>query len=84
MGFSFLNNFIYFWLSWVFAAVLQFSPAAERKGATLQPRCVAFSLQWLLWFPNTGSRVHGLQQLRFPALERRLSSCGAWTQLLHA
>ena len=36
-------------------------------GATLQLRCLGFSLRWLLLLQSMGSRVHGLQQLRHVA-----------------
>ena len=37
-----------------------------RVGATLELRCIGFSLKWLRLLPSMGSRVHGLQQLQFP------------------
>ena len=50
----FLN--IYFWLCWVFVAVLELSLAAVSKGCSLL-WCSDFSLWWLLLFWSTGSVV---------------------------
>ena len=51
--------------------------------------CTGFSLWWLLLLQSTGSRpvasvvvAHGLISCGLRALEHRLSSCGAWAQLL--
>ena len=44
-------------------------------------QCVGFSLRWLL--RSTGSKHTGFSSCGSWALERRLSSCGAQTQLLH-
>ena len=61
----FLNNFIciYFWLCWVFIALLQLS-LAEASGGYSWLWCVGFSLQWFLFVQSTGSRVLRLQQLQ--------------------
>ena len=45
--------------------------------------CVGFSLWWLLLLRSTGSRHAGFSSCGSWALEHRLSSCGAQTQLLH-
>ena len=45
-------------------------------------RCAGFSLWWLLLLRSTGSRHTGFSSCGSPALERRLSSCGAWALLL--
>ena len=44
--------------------------------------CVGFSLRWLLLLRSTGSRHTGFSNCGSRALERRLSSCGAWALLL--
>ena len=61
----------------------------QRLGATLQLWCVGFSLLWLLFLQSTGSRawasaiaIWGFSSCGSRALEHRLSSCEAWTQLL--
>ena len=48
----------------------------------LQLRC--FSLRWLLLLWSTGSRCTGFSICGSQVLERRLSSCGSWAQLLHS
>ena len=77
--------FIYlfiFGLSWVFIAVRgPFLVAASRGYSTL--RCAGFSLRWLLLLRSMGSRHAGFSSCGSRALERRLSSCGTWAQLLH-
>ena len=57
--------------------------AASRGYSSL--RCAGFSLQWLLLLRSTGSRCAGFnscgtwaKSCGSWALERRLSSCGAW------
>ena len=61
-----------------------FSSFGEGAGVGLHIVAVLELLMWLLlWSP--GSRVHGVQHLLClgsQALERRLSSCGAWALLL--
>ena len=69
--------FIYFWLCWVFVAARGLSLVAT-SGVCSVLRCVGFSLQWLLLLWSTGSRHVGFSSCRSRALERRLSSCGAW------
>ena len=44
--------------------------------------CVGFSLWWILLLWSTGSRRMGFSSCGSWALERKLSSCGAWTFLL--
>ena len=56
--------------------------AASGGYSSLQ--CTGFSLQWLLLLQNTGSRSTGFSSCGSQALERRLSSCGAWAQLLRS
>ena len=46
-------------------------------------RHAGFSLWWLLLLRSTGSRRMGFRSCGSRALERRLSSCGAWAWLLH-
>ena len=82
--FFLLLNLFYFWLHWVFVAVRGLSLLVASGGySSLQ--CVGFSLRWLLlcgaW--DLGSRAsvvaaRGLSSCSSRALERRLSSCGAW------
>ena len=50
----------YFWLHWVFAAVLRVSQL-RRAGTTLWLGCVGFSLPWLLLLWSIGSRARKLQ-----------------------
>ena len=65
-----------FWLGWVFVAVLGLSlVVASRRYSSLQ--CTSFSLWWLLVLWSMGSRRAGLSSCGSPALECRLSSCGA-------
>ena len=72
-----LFNLFYFWLRWVFVAVRRLSLVAASGGySSLQ--CTGFSLQWPLLLWSMGSRHAGLSSCGLRALERRLSSCGAW------
>ena len=72
----FIYLFIYFWLCWVFIAVRGLSLVLASGGySSLQ--CTGFSLWWLLLLWSTGSRRMGFSSRGSPALERRLSSCGA-------
>ena len=57
---------IYFWLCWVFIAVLGLSRVAS--WATLESWCVSFSLRWLLLLQSTGSRACGLHYLHHGGL----------------
>ena len=77
-----INLFIYFWLHWVFIAVHGLSLVAVSGDYSLS-WCAGFSLQWLLLLQSTGSRHEGFSSCGLRALERRLSSCGAWAYLLH-
>ena len=80
-GNLFIYLFIYFWLSWVFVAACGLSlVVASRDYSLLQ--CMGFSSRWLLLLWNTGSRRVGFSGCGSRALECRLSSCGARTQLL--
>ena len=74
--------FIYFGLCWVFVAVRGLSLVAA-GGGYYSLRCAGFSLRWLLLLRSTGSRRAGFSSCGWRTLERRLSSCGAWAQLLH-
>ena len=79
----------YFWLRWVFIAVLGLSLVVVSRGYS-SLWCVGFSLWWLLLLWSTGSRhtsssvivACGLSSRGSWALEHRLSSCGARAQLL--
>ena len=73
--------FIYFWLCWVFVAARGLSLVAVRGGYS-SLTCTGFSLWWLLLLQSTGSRSAGFSSCGSRALERRLSSCGAWAYLL--
>ena len=75
-------NFIYFWLCWDFVAARRLSLAAASGGYS-SLRCSGFSLRWLLLLQSRGSRHTGCSSCGSRALERRLSSCGAWAYLLH-
>ena len=87
LAFSFLKkiNFIYFiyyfWLHWVFTAACGLSLVAASGGYS-SLWCASFSLQWLLLLWSTGSRHARFSSCGSQAPERRLSSCGAWAQLL--
>ena len=62
--------FIYlFWLCWVFIAARGLSLVAATRGCS--------SLRWLLLWASVVV-AHGLSSCGLQALERRLSSCGAW------
>ena len=80
--FFFFNLLIYFWLHWVFVAACGVSLVGARRGYS-SLRCVVFSLRWLLLLRSMGSRCAGFSSCGTRALERRLSSCGAWAYLLH-
>ena len=75
--FFFINLLIYLWLHWVFVAEHGLSLVAVSRGYS-SLWCVGFSLRWLLLFWSTGSRHAGFSSCGSRALERRLSSCGAW------
>ena len=84
----FLIYLFYFCLRWVFVAARGLSLVAASGGYS-SLWCVGFSLQWLLLLRNTALGVrasvvvaHGLSSCGSWALERRLSSCGARSQLL--
>ena len=73
--------FIYFWLRWLYLAVCMLSLVVASRGySSLQ--CMGFSLRWLLLLRSMGSRHAGVRSCGSRALERRLSSCGAWASLL--
>ena len=72
-----INLFIYFWLHWVFVAAHGLSLVAASGGYS-SLWCVGFSLWWLLLLQSRGSRHVGFSSCGSRALERRLSSCGAW------
>ena len=69
--------FIYFWLHWVFIAERGLSLVVASGGYSLLRR-VGFSLRWLLLLQSVGSRCTGFSSCGSRALERSLSSCGAW------
>ena len=75
--FLFFKKFIYFWLCWVFVAARELSLVVA-SGTCSSLRCTGFSLRWLLLLRSTGSRREGFSSCGMLALERRLSSCGAW------
>ena len=58
---------MYVWLRWVFVAAYGLSLVVVSKGYSLL-RCTGFSLWWLFFLQNTGSRCAGF------------SSCGVRAQ----
>ena len=68
-------------MHWVFVAARGLSLVAVSRGYSLL-WCTGFLLQWLLLLRSTGSRRAGFSSCGSRALERRLSSCGAWSYLL--
>ena len=80
----FLKKFILFNLFLavlVFVAVHGLSLVAASGGYS-SLRCAGFSLWWLLLLWSMGSRRAGFSSCGLRAVERRLSSCGAWAQSL--
>ena len=76
----FLKKFILFNLFLavlVFVAVHGLSLVAASGGYS-SLRCAGFSLWWLLLLWSMGSRCAGFSSCGLRAVERRLSSCGAW------
>ena len=65
------------WRHWVFAAAHGLS-LVEASGRYSSLWCAGFSLWWFLLLWTTGSRWAGFSSCGWQALERRLSSCGAW------
>ena len=59
----FIYLFTYFWLFWVFIAVLELSLVAVSRGCSSVQRA-GFSLQWLLLLHNTGCRCIGFSTWR--------------------
>ena len=80
--------FIYFWLRWVFIAACALSLVASRgyslvrvfRPLTAVASLVAEHRLQGAWASVLAAR--GLRSCGSPALERWLSSCGAWAQLL--
>ena len=68
---------LFFWLLWVFVAAYGLSLVAASRGYSSW-WCAGFSLRWLLLLRSMGSRRTGFSSCGLRALERRLSSCGAW------
>ena len=58
-----------------------FSLVSARGGYCL---VAGFSLRWLLSLQSTVSRLHGLSSCGYQALEYRLNSCSAQTQVLRS
>ena len=86
--FILFNWFIYFWLCRVYIAGLALLSLWRLASLSLQR--MRFSPGWLLLLQSVGSRQAGfssrstwVQQFSSWALERGLSSCAAWAQLLH-
>ena len=79
--------FFNFYLFYLFLAALglrcctQAFSSCSKRGYSLL-RCAGLSLQWLLLLQSMGSRCAGFSSCGSRALEHRLSSCGAWAQLL--
>ena len=84
-SFFFLKNlFIYLIFACVFfVAACRFSLVVVSRGYSLL-QCTGFSLRWLLLLQSMGSRHTGLSSCGLLAVERRLSSCGTWAQLLRS
>ena len=59
----FIYLFTYFWLFWVFIAVLEHSLVAVSRGCS-SVQWAGFSLQWLLLLHNTGCRCIGFSTWR--------------------
>ena len=59
----FIYLFTYFWLFWVFIAVLELSVVAVSRGCS-SVQWAGFSLQWLLLLHNTGCRCMGFSTWR--------------------
>ena len=80
----FFNKFIYLFIFGCSGSLLLRTDVslAVASGGYSSLRCAGFSLQWLLLLWSTGSRRTGFSSCGSQALERRLSSCGAWAQLL--
>ena len=78
---KFIIYFIYFWRRWVFVAACGLSLIVVSGGYS-SLRCAGFSLWWLLLLWSTGSRRVGFSSCGSWALECRVSSSGAWAQLL--
>ena len=72
--FFFKNLFIYFWLRWVFVAAHGLFIAVASLVAEHGLQVLRLQQLWHAGFSSCGSR----------ALERRLSSCGTWAQLLRS
>ena len=70
--------FIYFWLCWVFVAEGRLLLVAANGGYS-SLRCTGFSLRWLLLLQSMGPRRAGFSSCGSRALERSLSSGGAWS-----
>ena len=79
--FIFFFKFIYFWLHWVPIAVSGLSLVAASGGHS-SSRYAGLPPWWPLLLWSTGSGHAGFSSCGSPALERRLSSCGARAQLL--
>ena len=82
-----INHYLFIYLFiYLFLAVLALHWAFSSCGGWglyLLP-CAGFSLWWLLLLQSSVSRCVGLSSCGSRALERRLSSCGTWAQLLHS
>ena len=85
---AFKKKIMYFWLYWVFIASHGLSLVAASRGYS-SLWCAGFSLRWLLLLQRIDLRYAGfsscspgLSSCSSRALERRLSSCGTWSQLV--
>ena len=84
LNFFFLNKFIYLFIFCCVGSSLLHVGFLQlwRAGGYSSLQCAGFSLRWLLLLWSTGSRGSGFSSCGSQALERRLSSCGSWAQLL--
>ena len=71
----------FLWLHWVFVAARGLSLVVASRGYSLL-WCTGLWLRWPLLLQSTGSRHAGFSSCGTRAPELRLSSCGAWAQLL--
>ena len=72
----FLNKFIYF--IYLFLAVLGLCCCVRAFSSCGEWGLLFVAVRWLLLLQGTGSRRAGFSSCGSWALERRLSSCGAW------
>ena len=57
--FSFIFNFVNFWLGWAFVAVQTFSSCSERGSSPVSVLGLLTQCKWLLWLWSSGCRHVG-------------------------